>query len=394
MADTVKDTRVRTALLFLAPLLALAAVIALVVWTRGAGLNVQPPVPVETLQFGRTILRPGEIELHVRNTSPQAVTISQISINDANWPFSISPNRTIPRLGQAVLNLRYMWVQSEAYDIKLFSSNSIPFTTRIEVATVTPGPTGATLLKFTLIGIFVGIIPVLLGMFWLPALKQLGSRAMLFMTAATVGLLVFLGIDATAEAIDLGRLLGGAFQGTGLVAIGIVGTWLLLQAVSQRQQSIGESEAGYRMSLATVIAVGIGLHNLGEGLAIGAAYAVGAAALGTFLVVGFIIQNITEGLGIVMPIARDEPSLSSLALLGLIGGAPAIIGTWIGGLVYSQALSVLFLAIGAGAVFQVAFEISRSLIWKSGAERKMPGTLFAGVLTGMLVLYVTGLAIK
>ena len=148
------------------------------------------------------------------------------------------------------------------------------------------------------------------------------------------------------------------------------------------------------MSLATVIAIGIGLHNLGEGLAIGAAYAIGAAALGTFLVIGFIIQNITEGLGIIMPIAKDSPPLRRLAILGLIGGVPAIIGAWIGGLVHSPPLSILFLAIGAGAVFQVAYEIGRKLVWGDAALRKRPLFAFGGVLAGMMVLYLTGLAIK
>src|SRR5262245_11980919 len=157
---------------------------------------------------------------------------------------------------------------------------------------------------------------------------------------------------------------------------------------------MGRNEAGQRMRLATMIAVGIGLHNLGEGLAIGAAYVVGAAALGTFLVVGFIIQNITEGLGIIVPISKDKPSLRSLALLGLIGGGPAIVGAWVGGLVYSQPLSVLFLAIGAGAVFHVGFAISRQVIWKEMAKRQIPVTVFAGVLAGMLMLYASGLVLK
>lgn len=383
-----------TYFLFLGPVAVLALVIALFVYTRGAGLNVKPAVPLETVQFGRTVLRPSEIELHLRNTSPQPITIAQLAINEATWPFTISPGRTIPRLGSAIITLNYAWVQAEAYQITLYSSNSVPFITSIPVATVTQQASRSTLLKFTLIGIYVGIIPVFLGMFWLPALRQLGDRAMLFLMAATVGLLVYLGVDATSEALDIASQLGDTFQGTGLVALGVAGTWLLLQAVSTRQKSVARSAGGQRMTLARVIAVGIGLHNLGEGLAIGAAYAVGAAALGTFLVVGFIIQNITEGLGIIMPIARDKPSLRSLAILGLLGGAPAIVGAWVGGLVSSQPLSVLFLAIGAGAVFQVAFEIGRSLVWKKDASEKMPVTVFAGVLTGMLMLYVTGVAIK
>jgi hypothetical protein len=362
--------------------------------TNGAGLNVEPAAPVESVQFGRTILRANEIELHIRNTSPEAISIGQVTINDATWPYAISPAREIPRLGSVVLTLRYPWVHAEAYEITVLSGNSVPFALSIPAAMATPPATGATLARLSLVGIYVGIIPVFLGMLWLPALKRLGSRGMLFLMAATVGLLVYLGVDAASEALHIGAQLSETFQGTGLVAIGVIGTWLLLQAVSIRQNMEARNPDGRRLALATVIAIGIGMHNLGEGLAIGASYAIGEAALGTFLVVGFIIQNITEGLGIVVPIARDRPALRMLVLLGLIGGAPAIIGAWVGGLVYSPALSVLFLAIGAGAVFQVAFEIGRSMVWKDEAAGRMPITAFAGVLAGTLILYVTGIVIK
>ena len=386
--------RLNTLVRLLAPLLLLAGVIALFVFTKGAGLNVAPAAPIETVQFGRTILRPGRIELQVRNTSPRPITIAQVTINEAVWSYAVSPGATIPRMGSAVVRLDYPWVQGEAYEITLHSSNSLPFATSIPVATATAGVSAGTLWSFSLIGLYVGILPVVLGMFWLPALARLGPRGMTFLMSATVGLLLYLGIDATTEALEVGGELGAPFQGTGIVGIGIVGTILLLGAVSRRQMSTERGEAGQRMSLATMIAVGIGLHNLGEGLAIGAAYAVGAAALGTFLVVGFIIQNITEGLGIIIPISRDRPALRSLALLALVGGGPAILGAWIGGLLYSQPLSVLFLALGAGAVFQVAYQIGREMIWKGEAERQRPWTAFAGVLAGMLMLYLTGVVIK
>ncbi len=384
----------QTILLFCIPVLLLAAVVGVFVVTNGAGLNIKPVVPIESVQFGRTILRPGEIQLHLRNTSPKEITVSQININEATWPYAISPGSTVPRLSSAVITLNYHWVEGEAYEITVFSGNSVPFHLSIPVATTTAPASAATLWSFTLIGLYVGIIPVMLGMFWLPALKRLGRRAMMFLMAATVGLLIYLGIDAANEALETGAALSNAFQGTGLIAVGIIGTFLLLNAISSYQMSIGRSETSQRMSFATMIAVGIGLHNLGEGLAIGAAYAVGAASLGTFLVIGFILQNITEGLGIIVPILRDSPKIRTLALLGLIGGGPAIAGTWIGGLVYSQPLSVLFLAIGAGAVFQVAHEIGKQMIWKDTANHKMPLTVCGGIVTGMLVLYITGLVIK
>jgi zinc transporter ZupT len=132
---------------------------------------------------------------------------------------------------------------------------------------------------------------------------------------------------------------------------------------------------------------------LGEGLAIGAAYNVGEIALGAFLVVGFIIQNITEGLGIIAPVLRDRPGIGALALMGLVGGAPAVAGAWIGGFAPSPTLAVLFLAVGTGAVFEVVYEIAR-LIQRDTTREQLPFTVFAGVAAGMLILWITGLMIK
>jgi ZIP family zinc transporter len=380
----------RTAAVFLLPVALLAGVIA--VFLVSGGLKVQPAVPIESLVFERTILKPGLIELHVRNTSPQELTVAQIDIRDAFVPFSIAPSRSIPRLGRAVISVPYPWVQAEAYQIRLFSANSVPFDASIEAAAETRTADAATLGGFTLIGIYVGVIPVFLGIFWYPALRRLGRRAFLWLMALTIGLLLFLGIDATSEALQTAAALGGPFQGVGLTGLGIVTTFLVLMAIARRQAGAKPGlEAGRPARIALMIAVGIGLHNLGEGLAIGASFSIGAAALGTFLVIGFILQNITEGLGIIAPIVRQKPSLRLLAALGLIGGAPAIAGTWAGGLLYSPVLAVLFLSIGAGAVFEVAYEIGR-LIRKDAPL--LPFTLASGVVAGMAVLYVTGLLIK
>jgi ZIP family zinc transporter len=380
--------------LLFVPVLLLVGVIATFAYTGGAGLNVQPAAPQESIQFENTVLRPGMIELHVRNTSAGDVTISQVSVNDAVWPYTISPSATIPRLATAVLSLDYHWVQGEPYTITVFSSNAIAFSTEIGVATTTSAPSSSTLLSFTLIGIYVGILPIVLGMIWLPALRRLGRRPMLLLMGGTVGLLIFLGIDTTTEALEQAGRLDGPIQGFGIVGIGLVGTVLLLDAIGRRQLMADRGDSGRAMTLATLIAVGIGLHNLGEGLAIGAAYRTGVAALGAFLVIGFIIQNLTEGLGIVVPLIRERPSLRALAVLGLIGGGPAIVGTWVGGLFASPILSVLFLGIGSGALFQVAYQIGRNLVWRAEERRQMPVTAFAGALAGMLVLYVTGLFIK
>ncbi|HQY31887.1 MAG TPA: hypothetical protein PK691_11390, partial [Thermomicrobiales bacterium] len=327
---TRRPTGIRLAFLIALPIVLLGGVIALFVATNGAGLNVTPAAPNETMQFSRTVLKPGTIALHVRNTSPDAITVAQININDAIWPYR-ADRTTIPRLGSATITLDYPWAEGQAYTITLFTSNSIPLTTTIPVATETIAPSGNTLWKFTLVGLYVGIIPVVLGMFWLPVLGNMGPRSMLFLMAATVGLLIFIGIDALSEAMEQAAALGSPFQGNGLIGIGIVGTWLLLDAIGKRTSGTELTGRSRHFALAWMIAIGIGLHNFGEGLAIGAAYTVGAATLGTFLVIGFIIQNITEGFGILVPIARDKPSLKTLAMLGLIGGGPAILGAWAGG---------------------------------------------------------------
>jgi len=382
----------RTFGLILLPVILLAGVIALFLNT-GGGLDLESPVPVEDLTIERYRLERGSIELQVRNTGPQTLTVAQVIINDAVMPFEVTPAGTIPRLGRASIKVQYAWTEGEAYAARVFTSNSIPFVVDIPVAFVTPQPDSKTFLGFTLIGLYVGVIPVFLGIFWLPALRNLGKRWMLFLMAVTAGLLLFLGFDTVAEALKQAAKVPGVFQGVGLIGIGIVSTFLILEAISKRQAETGRDEAAKRLSLAFTIATGMGIHNLGEGLAIGAAYNIGEISLGTFLVVGFIIQNITEGLGIIAPVLRDRPSLRALIWMGLIGGVPAIIGAWIGGYAPSPTLAVLFLSIGAGAIFQVVYEISK-YIQKDTARESMPGMIFSGVLAGMMMLWVTGLLIK
>jgi len=390
--QTTNRFTMRTFILLLTPVILLAGVIALFLST-GGGLHLESPAPVEDLDIERYHLEPNYVELYVRNTGPNELTIATVIINDSVMPFKVDPSPTIQRLGRATIQVNYAWSYAEAYGIKIMTTNAVPFETEIPVAFKTPEPSTSTFWGFTLIGIYVGVIPVFLGIFWFPALRTLGRRTMTFLMAATAGLLVFLGLDTLAEALEFANEVPSAFQGIGLIGIGAVATFLLLDAISKKQTEIQDSESDRRLAIAFMIAIGIGFHNLGEGLAIGAAYNVGEIALGTFLVVGFIIQNITEGLGIIAPVLRDRPTIGRLALMGLIGGGPAIVGAWIGGFSPSPFLAVLFLAIGAGAMFEVIYEIAK-LIQKDTTRESMPMTVFSGVLTGMMLLWVTGLFIK
>jgi zinc transporter ZupT len=315
-----------------------------------------------------------------------------VIINDAIWPAVITPN-PIPRLAKATLHLDYMWTEGEAYSVTILTTNALPFAVEIPVAFSTPRPDGRTFLGFTLIGLYVGVIPVYLGIFWFPALRKLSGRWMTFLLAATIGLLIFLGLDTLSEAVEQSGAIPGPFQGIGLAGIGAVTAFLLLDAIARSQAKTGRSEAEQRMTVAYLIAAGIGLHNLGEGLAIGAAFNIGEIALGTFLVVGFIIQNITEGLGIIAPVLRDRPGVARLALMGLVGGAPAILGAWLGGFAPSPTLAVFFLGVGTGAIFEVVYEITK-MVQRDAERQAMPLTIFSGVAAGMLVVWVTGLLIK
>lgn len=386
-----------TLALFLVPVALLVGVILLFLST-GGGLNFEAPVPIENLTVERVILSgpPEEdwgIEVIVRNNSPEPVTIAQVSVNEGIRQFHIEPDGSIPRLGTASVHIPYGWVEGEAYGVTMFTTNAIAFSAEIPVAFKTPEGNTSNLWGFTLIGLYVGVIPIFLGIFWLPALRRLSPQWMTFLTAVTVGLLIFLGIDTLVEAAEQTALVPNPFQGFGLIGIGAVGIFMLLAAISAREDNLRRSEGARRLSIAYMIALGIGLHNLGEGLAIGAAYNVGEIALGTFLVVGFIIQNITEGLGIIAPILRDRTPIRDLALLGAIGGAPAILGTWLGGFSPSATLAVLFLGIGTGAIFEVVYELGKMLA-KDKTSRTAPMVIFAGVLAGMLLLWVTGLLIK
>jgi ZIP family zinc transporter len=401
MADTKQPSKeqprkarltARTLGLLLLPLVLLGAMI-LVFLNTNAGLDFEVPAPIENLDVQRVILTRNHIEIVLRNTGPEPITIAQMAINDGVRLFTMDPDYTIPRLGTATLSTDYGWVEGEAYAIRLFTTNAIAFDIEIPVAFETPAPSPGNFLGFFLIGLYVGVIPVFLGVMWLPALRRLHRKWMTFLLAVTIGLLIFLGIDTLVEALEQAAAVPGPFQGVGLVAIGAVGVFLLLRGLSLQEGSVQRDEAARRLSVAYLIALGIGLHNLGEGLAIGAAYNVGEIALGTFLVVGFIIQNITEGLGIIAPVLRDRTRVRDLIYLGLLGGAPAILGAWLGGFSPSPTLAVLFLGIGTGAIFEVAYEISLMLQGDKEAKRA-PYAVFAGVFSGMLLLWVTGLIIK
>jgi ZIP family zinc transporter len=377
----------------LLPVALLGIAVALLALLGGPGLGERNGVPVEEIAIERTELRPGLIELTIRNDGPDPVEIAQVTVNDAFIPFDGAGETA--RLGSRALTIGYPWIEGEAYEIVLLTSTGGTVETAIGAATETPDLDLGFFGLMALLGIYVGVIPVSIGMVWLPFVRRVGPGALRVLMAFTIGLLAFLGVDAVLEGIEIAGAGSQAFGGSALVLIGAALAYLGLAAVDAHMRArrrAARSAGAPGMHLALLIAVGIGLHNLGEGLAIGAAYAAGALALGTFLVVGFAIHNTTEGLAIVAPLAEERPPLRRLLLLGLLAGAPAVLGAWIGAAAFSTSVIALLLGVGAGAIVQVIVQIAPSI--RDRAGRSLTPQNVAGISAGIGVLYVTGLLIS
>jgi zinc transporter, ZIP family len=378
------------------PAVALVALVWVFAVANPAAIFVSSAPPVENLSVQRIVVVPDGFRVTVLNGGPIDTTIAQVMVDDAFWDFTITPSATLPRLGQATLTIPYAWVPGEPHIIQVITSTGVVFGGDVEAATLSPQPGLREFGAYALLGIYVGVIPIALGMLWFPAMKRLGRRGLGAILALTLGLLIFLLVDTFLEAFELAGELPGVFQGVPLALFAALLTWLALVAIGTRRKDPSADPARQRLYIATLIAVGIGLHNLGEGLAIGAAFALGEAALGSFLVIGFTLHNVTEGIGIAAPVTRDQPSLKTFAVLALISGAPAILGAWIGGFAFSPLLATLFLGIGAGAIWQVVVEVTQ-LLRRDAQKDGVPVVSWLNVgalLLGLAIMYFTAFLVK
>jgi zinc transporter ZupT len=375
----------------LGPLVLLAALVLAFLRFGPVGVFRASFPPVEELTLERVRLpEPGLMEVSVVNGGPEPVTIAQVMVDDANWVHTVDGSRRVERLERRWVRIPYPWVEGEPHTVTLVTNTGLTFSTDVAVATQSPAVDGRYLGTFALLGVYAGVIPVFIGLLWLPFVRAVDRKWIDFFLSLTIGLLVFLGVDALEEALRTSAFVPGAYQGSALVLFGVLGTPLVIGAIGEWRARVKGSRSP--LWVASLIAFGIGLHNLGEGLAIGTSYATGEIALGTFLVIGFLLHNTTEGLGIVTPLAGERPRFGTLLLLGALAGVPTVIGAWIGGFTYSPLWTTLFFAIGAGAIVLVVYEL-----WRLFARRTPAGLLAplnaAGVLAGMLVMYVTGLLV-
>jgi zinc transporter ZupT len=375
-------------LLGLAPLALIVAGVAVFALLDGPGLGERRGPPAEELAVEQTVLRPGVIELHVRNDGPDAVTVAQAQVNDAFVQFS-GAEEPIGRLATATLRLQQPWVEGEAYEAVLLTSTGGTIAHEIPVAVETPDVDVSFFGLMALLGVYVGVIPIALGMLWLPWVRRIPRAWLRIVMAVTIGLLAFLAIDATLEGFELAAEGSQAFGGGGLVLLGALVSYLLLSGVSS--WLAGRQARASGGSLALLIAVGIGLHNLGEGVAIGSAYTAGALALGAFLVIGFALHNTTEGLAIVAPIAHERMTIGRLAVLGLVAGAPAVLGAWIGAAAFNRSIAAFLFGFGAGAIVQVIVQLAPSLRDEQG--RTLHPAAVGGLLAGIAIMFSTGLLV-
>ena len=380
------------------PLVLLGGLLGLMLWFGPAdALRGEEYPPVEDLAFQRVKLGPGGIIATVFNDGPDAVTIAQVQVDDAFWGFSAEPGTTLAHLGRTILTIPYPWVQGDTHVVRVVTSTGVTVDHEVAVAVETPRADARFLGIFALIGLYVGVIPVAIGLLWLPWVSRVGRNGLDFLLALTVGLLLFLLIEAGRDGLEAAALAPGSFQGVALFVFGALAAFIGLEMVGVwlrgRRADTGEPGGGGWI-LAVLVATGIGLHNFGEGLAIGAAFSLGEASLGTVLIVGFTLHNTTEGLAIVAPLAHERVRLGQLVRLGLLGGGPTIVGAWIGGLVYSPIWSVLCLALGAGAIAQVIVQLSRQMVGTGSVARYVARpTVASGLFAGVAVMYVTGLLV-
>jgi ZIP family zinc transporter len=424
-----KSNRIKIVVIALIPIVVL---IGMIMFLFGPGqllLNTGISLPEITIE--RTEFHEGEIVAFIRNTGPAQVEIAQADINDRIIPSAIEPSKTLPRLVEAKVRVPFSWSPGVPYEVGVTTSDGTRFSKSVDAAVLAPIPNIEQASYFAIIGTYVGVIPVLIGLLWFPFLKRLSTNKYNFFLSLTAGLLVFLGIDSLIEANEIAaKNVAGAFNGQILTAMVTIVSFLALLYASAKlversttkytkltptptsssssPTTMRQQQLAQPIAIALMIAMGIGLHNLGEGLAIGAAVSLGEAALSTFLIVGFALHNTTEGLAIVAPMAKSGTvMIRKLIVMGIIAGAPAIVGSWIGGFLYSPLAAIIFLSIGAGAIFQVVYSIvswishtnagsdnSSSSHRSNNRKTLIDASTISGFAIGMLIMYATGLLVS
>lgn len=392
MEEIKKTSKAKLVASGIAPIIILAGMIVYIFGPGADLLDFGTPLPeitIETISFSDS-----KIITTVRNTGPIDVEIVQADVNDRIQPAAIEPDKYLAKFETAKVVIPFEWNEAQPYEIGLTVSDGTRFAKSVTAAASSYEPSFELVSYFAVIGTYVGIIPVMIGLLWFPFMARMSKNKYKFFLALTAGLLLFLGIDAIEEGLEISsENFAGAFNGNLLVVTVVIISFLGLYYSSEKLVSRAASSTMTKpIAIGLMIAIGIGLHNLGEGLAIGAAISLGEIALSTFLIVGFTIHNTTEGIAIAAPMARVKPMIGKLAAMGMIAGTPAIFGAWIGGFSYSPFTAVVFLSIGAGAIFQVVVSII-NWIRQDGEKTLSNAAVASGIAVGMIVMYLTSILV-
>ena len=385
------SSKPKIAISAIAPIVLLAILILFLLGPASTFLQfgiVLPEISIEKVEFIEN-----EIQATVRNTGPVDVNVVVADVNDRIQPAAIEPDIHLERFETGLVRIPYDWNEGQPYTIGLTIDDGTRFEKQIDAASASLEPNSELFVFLGIIGLLIGVVPIMIGLLWYPFIKKLGKNAFNFFLAFTIGLLLFLGLDAIEEAFEISNThLASVFNGELLIATVVILSFLGLYGIGNiliKRSEFSKLSKGLAISL--MVAIGIGLHNLGEGLAVGAAIALGQVALSTFLIIGFAIHNTTEGLAIAAPLTRTKSVIGKMVGFGLIAGIPAIFGTWIGGFSFSPFFTIIFLSIGAGAIFQVVWSIFKFIKEESDSFSSI--SIICGIASGLVVMYLTSIII-
>src|ERR671919_654193 len=218
-----------------------------------------PEVAIEKIEFRED---PSQIIAFIRNVGPTEITIAQADVNDRIHAAAIEPSKTVSRLSDAKVIIPFFWNPAEPYEVGITTDDGTRFSKTVEAAALAPNPDSQQIIFFAVIGIYVGIIPVMIGLLWYPFIRSMSRNKYNFFLSLTAGLLVFLGIDALIESNEISTdIVSPIFNGQMLIVIVITISSQTRSQVSQRQMQ----DLVKPLAISLMISIGIGLHNFGEG---------------------------------------------------------------------------------------------------------------------------------
>ena len=213
----------RWRLLALVPVVLLVGAVALFATAGDSLLDLvgRNPPPADEFQIRRVSFKPGEIRIRVTNPQREELTIASVTVDDAIVPFELDGPKTLKRLRSSTIVVPFDWVRDDPISVGVTSSTGIETVEEIPAAVETPEASGRSVLGYALIGFLVGVVPVALGLLWLPSLRGADPRWLAAFMALTAGLLTFLALEALSEAFELQAALPSGLGGAGLVLLGV-----------------------------------------------------------------------------------------------------------------------------------------------------------------------------